>query len=103
MSKGKLFYVPIDTAITPKNGECIVDHWWSVHPEKGLVFWYQPTGYLRSEEPSPQCNQDHHTSQFLTKRTYPDHECRQIHVVYLGHAMQAMREDRERLAKEKAA
>lgn len=103
MSRGKVFYVHVDVATEPRNGECIVDHWWVVHPEKGIAFWYKPSGYLRSDEPSPQCNQDKFTCQHITKKIYPDHETRQISVVYLGHAMQAMREDREHLAKEKAA
>lgn len=30
-------FVPLDEATEPRDGECIVDHWWIVHPDRGLV------------------------------------------------------------------
>jgi len=101
--KGRFIHVPIDAATTPRNGECLCDRWWAVHPQKGVAFYYTPFGGCASEEPSPQCNAQEWTVKHLTKRLYPDHDVIKIPVVYMGHALQAMREDRERLKKVKAA
>lgn len=95
---GTTFHVPLDLAQTPRTGECICDHWWSIHPERGLVFWFQPFGYTASEEPSPQCNQQEHTARHLGARLYPDCEVRQLPVVYMAHAVSAMLKERKRLA-----
>jgi hypothetical protein len=93
MKRGRVFHVPLDVAVTPANGEALVDRWWSVHPEKGLAFYYQPFGYARSEEPSPQCNAQQYTAEHLCRKLYPDHECRHVPVVFFQHAIRAMRED----------
>lgn len=36
-----LNFVPVEKAIVPPAGliEHIKDHWWLVHPTKGIVFW----------------------------------------------------------------
>jgi hypothetical protein len=94
---GATFYVPVDVAQTPKTGDCICDHWWSVHPEHGLIFWFHPFGYTASEEPAPQCNQDEHTAKRLSERLYPGSGVRQMPVVFMAHAMVAMRKERARL------
>ncbi len=85
-----IFHVPLAVATTPKTGPCLCDHWWSVHPEKGLAFWAQLTGYARSEEPSPQCNRSESTARLLTAKLHPGHEVVFLPVVYLAHAQQAM-------------
>jgi len=90
--RGVLLHVPLEVATTPANGECLVDRWWAVHPEKGVAFYFVPFGYYRSEEPAPQCNPDEHTARALTKRLNPDHEVHQIPAVYMAHAVRAARE-----------
>ena len=88
--RGHIFYVPEDVAQTPAEGECLVARYWTVHPEKGLAFYYVPTGYFRSDEPSPQCNCDRFTAETLTARIHPGHSVKLIPVVFFQHAVKAM-------------
>lgn len=98
--KGEYFYVPLATAISPINGEALCDHWWSVHPERGICFYFQATGYARSEEPSPQCNPNEGNARRLNAQFKPDHEVQFLPVVFMGHAQKEMhRIRRERAAK----
>jgi hypothetical protein len=101
--RGVIFHVPLDLAQTPKDGDCLVDRWWSVHPELGLAFWFQPFGYERSEEPSPQCNPDEATARMLALELLPDHEVRQIKCVFMAHAMREMIKRKRELAKAQVA
>lgn len=71
-----LVFVPLDKATVAPGGliNHIKDHWWIVHPEKGLVFWDQKAR-------SPQCN----TNESLTRRfakSYPWAEVRFIPSVF---------------------
>jgi hypothetical protein len=88
--KGEYFHVPLEQATTPTNGEAICDRWWAVHPEHGVCFYAQVSGYGRSEEPSPQCNPSEHVSKTLIERYKPDHENRLLPVVFMGHAVRAL-------------
>lgn len=88
--RGRVFYIPEEVASTPADGECIAGAWWSCHPEKGLAFYYVPSGYFRSEEPSPQCNQDRRIVEQLTKQLYPDHVVKKVPVVFMAHALRAV-------------
>ena len=95
---GRVFYVSEELAATPVDGEVLTNRWWTVHPERGLTFWYFPTGGMRSEFPSPQCNPNRRTAEYLQKAQYADHECRFVPVVFLFHAERAMREDKKAFA-----
>jgi len=95
MTAGVRIYVPIEQAETPTNGECLVNHWWTVDPEKGLVFWARVSGYLKSDNVSPQCNQSEATCRLLSSKLYPECEVRQIPVVFLEHAERRLRELRK--------
>lgn len=97
--RGIVFHVPIETATTPADGACLVGHWWSIHPEKGLAFYAHLSGFARSEEPSPQCNASETTARHIAKKLYPDHEVRLIPTVFMAHAMREM----NRLRAEKQA
>lgn len=96
--QGTVFHIPLETAQTPKSGHCIVDHYWAVHPEKGVAFYAQLHGYTRCEEPSPQCNASEHTCRYIMSRMYPDHEVRHIPVVYTQHAVKEMNRMRKQPA-----
>jgi len=85
--RGTTFYIPVDIATMPANGEALCARWWTVHPEKGVAFYAQLVGYLRSEEPSPQCNPSEYTARALTARLHPECEVRQIPVVFMAHAI----------------
>lgn len=95
--KGTIFHIAEELAITPAEGLCITNRWWSVHPEKGLAFYFQPFGYAASEEPSPQCNQDRATAEHLQKRLHPDHLVKHMPLVFLEHAESEMRRLRKDL------
>ena len=95
--RGRALYIDRATLETPTNGDCLCDAWWSIHPVKGVAFYYQPFGYTRSEEPSPQCNAVEMTARLLTDRGWPEHSVEQIPVAYLTHARRAMIGDRRAL------
>jgi len=86
-----VFWIAVDEATTPANGECIVNNWWTVHPVHGLAFYAQLHGYAANEAPSPQCNQSESTAKFLGGKLWPDHRVEQIPVVFMAHAEKAMR------------
>lgn len=55
--------------------EILVDRWWSVHPDKGLVFYSK----------SPQCHRNAEIAKMLRDKYYPDAQVIFIPRVYLGH------------------
>lgn len=70
----KLFYVPFDVAVTPPGGliEHFKNRWWSVHPERGVIFFRS----RKRDSGSAQCNGDEATARQLQARLYPWAECR---------------------------
>jgi len=90
MAEGITFHIPLELAITPKDGKCICNRWWSVHPDKGIAFYAVLHGYCSSEEPSPQCNLLESTSRVVTKKLLPDHGVIFVPVVFLAHAHRKM-------------
>lgn len=76
--------VPVDVATTPTNGYAMVNRWWTVHPERGVVF-----ARWRDGEVSPQCNPSESMSKRLTQQLWPDCESRFIPVVFMEHACRA--------------
>jgi len=84
----KLWCLPLDVATTPKNGEVIVDSWWVVHPEQGIVLYTHSgtTDDSKGRRPmfcSPQCNQDQRITDHFVETMYPFAEARQIPAVFL--------------------
>jgi len=105
---GIRFYIPEATAATPVDGECIVNHWWTVHPERGVAFYAsrkRPYGMEPGERdaPSPQCNFVQFTAEYIQRKFYPDCVTKQIPVVFLGHAVKEMHVQRRALAEHKTA
>lgn len=90
IGRGTVFYVQEAEATTPASGECIANHWWTVHPVHGLAFYAQLLGYAANETPSPQCNQSEGTARLLAGKLYPDHEVRFVPAVFIRHAERAM-------------
>lgn len=66
MNEDRFKFVPIDEAVVPPSGiiQHFKDHWWIVHPEKGLAF-FDSRGWL-----SPQCNGDERVTRRLAQH-YP--------------------------------
>jgi len=77
-----IIYMPFDDVLKA-NGTVIVyrDDWWTVHPEKGLVFWCSNKRRRDLTNASPQCNPIEATARHLQQRLWPDHETRQIPLV----------------------
>lgn len=77
----RLAFVPEAEACQPRNGliECHIDHWWIVHPERGLVFYGAKSTHRESL--SPQCNRDRSVTEYL-RSMYPWAEVRQVPLVF---------------------
>lgn len=88
---GKFFYIDAETAAKPVNGECIVDAWWMVDPEKGLAFYHVARGHQRSDRPSPQCNANRSIAEMLAGKMAGGHVVRQVPVVFMSHAVKEMK------------
>lgn len=95
--KSRFIYIPLNTATRPVNGHCTVDHWWAVHPTKGVAYYYRPFGYGHSDSPAPQCNRDESITRYLAERYHPNCEVKLIPVVFDAHATRAMNRDRAAL------
>lgn len=65
----RLVFIAKDKLIDPPDGllQHIKDHWWIVHPEKGVTFW-RPT---KRDPLYPQCNSNQSLSEDIRKRMYP--------------------------------
>lgn len=88
--RGEFFHIAKDLAATPREGECITNRWWAVHPEKGLAFYFL-RGRGGSESPSPQCNQDERVVRHNSERINPGHIIEFVPLVFLEHAEAEMR------------
>jgi hypothetical protein len=73
----RLFFLSVEKAVVPPPGiiEHIKDHWWSVHPTKGLIFWDKRAR-------SPQANSNEDIARRLQQSLYPWAECRFIPSVF---------------------
>ena len=70
-----LSFVSLDELQTPTNGsQVLVDKWWTVHPEKGAVFY---------QKYSPQCNANSKIQEMLGQKLYPWAEAVFLHVAYI--------------------
>lgn len=76
------FHVPLDVLSTPKTGECLVDHWWLVHEEKGALLWGDSTAGILSRQPSPAANRDQRITERFKRKGY---EVVQVRVAYMSH------------------
>lgn len=80
----EVYYLPFEEAETPRSGEVIVDHWWIVHPEHGVAHLGTGERYC-----TPLCNMHEVIVRRIAKNSYPDHEVRQLPLVFLGHRQEA--------------
>lgn len=72
----RLTFVPLEVATVPPKGliEHLKDQWWTVHPEKGLVFYDKKVM-------APQCNSNESITRRF-KEMYPWAEVRFIPSVF---------------------
>lgn len=104
---GIVFYIARDLAAQPIEGACIVNRWWTVHPEKGLAFYTthkRPFGMEPGEqdEPSPQCNGNEYTARVIQQHIYPDCGTEFVSLVFMGHAVKEMHAQRKAASEAKA-
>lgn len=69
----RILYMPEEDIL--KAAGCVIhykDHWWSVVPSKGLMFYAHNKKYPSLERASPQCNANEVTARHLQKKLYPD-------------------------------
>lgn len=83
-----LVFIPIEQASIPPKGLIVhfKDHWWSHHPEKGLIFYQGRPGKFqksRRRNLAPQCNPVESTARYLCKKMYPWAEVIQVPSVFL--------------------
>jgi hypothetical protein len=70
-------FLPVGKATQPPSGgffQHYVDHWWVVHPKKGLVFYNPSSGGRRRDRHrigAPQCNSDERISRHVAEKTVP--------------------------------
>lgn len=72
----RLSFIPENEAARPKGGnvQCVIDHWWCVHPEKGLVIW---------DKECPQANPNRTVTETCLAKLYPWAVIKQIPVVFM--------------------
>lgn len=70
----KLTFVPFDELTKPRTGHCVVNYWWTIHPERGAVFY----------DGEPQCNLNEPVARRLAAGLYPGWPVVQVPVAYLG-------------------
>ena len=95
-----LLYVPIHIAQRPITGECLVGHWWIVHPENGLPFSAVISGRWASTVPHSFAKETEADCRVLQEHIFQDHEIMRIPVVYLEHAVNLMTAVREQVSDE---
>lgn len=79
----RLVFMPLESTLSA-NGMCNVvrDHWWCVHPKKGLVFWQD--GKRRKGKligASVQANKNKSVTQHFGEKMYPWAEITLIPIV----------------------
>lgn len=79
----RIIYLPFDK-INHYSDLCKVirNHWWSVDPEKGLIFYgYGGRRKVDIKHAFAQCNSNREISERLTKQLWPEAECRFVELV----------------------
>lgn len=104
---GRFFYVPKAIATTPANGDCRVDYWWVVHPEKGLLYYYTPFAIGLNCRLAEQANKSRNVVEYIMatafgRSCYAGHVIEQIPQVFQHHAFKEMKKDKTEYDRMKA-
>ena len=76
----QMYFLSLEEAATPSNyAQVIMDHWWIVDPEKGLMFFGR--GY------APQCNSNQKIAESIAK-IHPTCEVKHLELVYVPRRLQ---------------
>lgn len=90
MNEKLFFHIHIAQLEEPKSGECLIDHWWVVHPVRGALFYELPDGSA-----SPQCNSDKTVAGLVREKVYPEHDLVQIATAYFGNGIRRPKNNEE--------
>jgi len=68
-------YLPFEQAVSPSGGvyfQHFVNCWWTVHPERGLLFYNPPRGRRRRHHGlgRPQCNVNENIIRMVAEKSY---------------------------------
>lgn len=72
-------FVPLEQAVTPRDGEVLANRFWIYSPVEGILFVEFPSGYW-----SPQCNSRKEIAEHIRQELNPDLAIRFIEAVFLG-------------------
>lgn len=72
-----LFYkkVSIEDAIKPKNGRAITNRWWTITPEREILFY---------RNFAPQCNANEDIAKSMRDKLHPDCTVEFLELVFTG-------------------
>ena len=98
-SKQHQMHVPLDLLQTPATGECVVDKFWMVHPEKGALYVLDESAARYPDSVREVCNSD---VRIVERFLQQGHVAMQIPVAYLTHGKRAAAPFREAVLKEMA-
>lgn len=77
--KATLIAVPLDVLVTPRNGETMIDRWWTA-TEDGVLFYRAP----QRRGWSPQCNTNRVVVDRGIEKMYPGAEAIFVPVAFVG-------------------
>lgn len=77
----RIVYLPLSDAERAEGScEVVRNSWWTVHPERGLVFWTRtPKNGLRGAK--PQCNRDERVANMVVPQMFPWAEIKWVPLV----------------------
>lgn len=75
---GEIHYIDLVWLGTPRNGECLIDRWWSFKPDLGVII------HKRGKLWSPQCNSVKQIADQITEKLYPGATTVLVPAAYLG-------------------
>jgi hypothetical protein len=79
-------HISLDMLQTPASGECVVDAFWMVHPDKGALYTLDEHQARHTDCVREAYNYDTRVVKMFLQ---PDHEIVQIPIAYLAHGRRA--------------
>ncbi len=93
-------HVPLDLLQRPISGECLIDAFWMVHPDKGALYVLDDHQASYSGAVREACNRD---ERLVHRFLQADHVVQQIPVAYLAHGARLGEEFRKQLLADRKA
>ena len=87
------FFVPVETLSQPRQGECVVNHYWFVDPARGAMFY---ASNHSMDPPHPMCNSDRRVHELVGRNeAWAGYDIVLIPVAYMAHAQEENNRIRE--------